>query len=147
MKCNEINFIEYIEGRASEKTEAHIKECRKCQKESVKFSRFVNLITPMWAAGRALEAELDRDLQSMDPRKMKYLPDTISKKVTELRERSIVGKLKRVLGRGKENAQELIDGIMSPRAHAVPASPADLTKTGKPKGKKAPIRKKGPESK
>jgi hypothetical protein len=143
MKCNEIDFIEYIEGRASEKVEAHIKECGKCQEESVNFSRFVTLVTPMWAAGKVFEAELDRDLQSMDPRKMKYLPDNISKKVTELRERSIVGKLKRIIGKGKENAQGLIEGIMSPQAHAVPASPADLTKTGKPKGKKVSTRKKG----
>lgn len=144
MKCEEIDFIEYVEGGASEEAKAHVEACRKCRGESARFSKFVNVVLPLWSEGKRAEAELEKELQSMDLAGMKRLPDEIAGKVTELKEKDVVERLKKIVKKGKGDTREFIETILTPRLHGAPASPRDMTKTTKRSRKKNPADKKEP---
>jgi hypothetical protein len=131
MKCREINLIDYVEGKASVETKMHIESCKECKHESVRLKRFVNVVVPVYAEGKRLDEELDKELKSMDLRKMKGLPKEIAEKVAEIRERSIVTRVKKAVGRGKADMKELVENLLSPSMLAQPASPKDITKSKK----------------
>lgn len=128
MKCKEIDIIEFIDGNASKEAQLHIARCTSCSRELEKMMKLANLISTQYVKGKKLERELDRRLQSIEISKMKELPDTIVKKISELREKSLMSKLKKVIGESKRDAKGIIEGFLTPRMHAVPASPKDITK-------------------
>lgn len=51
-----------------------------------------------------------------------------------------MSKLKKVIGESKRDAKGIIEGFLTPRMHAVPASPKDITKTKKIKIKKKKVK-------
>jgi hypothetical protein len=132
MKCRDINLIDYVEGKASVETKMHIESCKECKHESVRLKRFVNVVAPVYAEGKRLNEELEKELQSMDLLKMKELPKEIAEKVAEIRERSIVTRVKKAVGKSKANMEELVENFLSPSMLAQPASPKDITKSKKP---------------
>lgn len=136
MKCNEIDMIEYVEGRASKEARLHVENCKRCGAESVKLMNLSHLLSNQYVEGKKLGAELDRKLGSIDIQKMKDLPEGILEKVREMKEKGLVSRLRKVAGKGKKGAEELVEGLLSPRMHALPASPKDITKTKKRKKKK-----------
>ena len=138
MRCSAINFIQYIEGSASEEMKKHISECPSCQDDLKRYSQFMKNILPVYSTGKRQEMELDRKLEAMDPSSMKPLPSAIAERVKALRERSLVGRLKKIIGDKQESARELIDAILNPQMVALPASPKDITKARKDKRKKGP---------
>jgi len=129
MKCNEIDIISYIEGNKTRETRDHISSCVKCTKEVEKLEKFVGILSTRYVAGKNLEKELDRKLQTIDISKMKKLPEDIAIRVSALRGKSLTDKLKKVVGRGGKSAKAFLDNIMTPQMHAMPASPKDITKT------------------
>lgn len=135
MRCSAVNFIQYIEGSASEEMKKHIAECPSCQEDLKKYSRFMKKILPVYRAGKRQERELDRKLEAMDLDAMQPLPSAIAARVKALRERSLVGRLKKIIGDKQDSARELIDAILNPQMAALPASPKDIAKTKKDKRK------------
>jgi ribosomal protein L12E/L44/L45/RPP1/RPP2 len=131
MKCKDVNIIDYIEGKVSNETKTHIEGCKNCRRESVRLKKFVNVVVPVYSVGKRLDDELEKDLQSRDLRKMKRLPDEIAQKVADIRERSLVARVKKVVGKSRANIEELVEGFLSPRMAAQPASPKDITKPKK----------------
>jgi hypothetical protein len=131
MKCTDINLIDYVEGRASIETKMHIESCKECKHESVRLKRFINVVVPVYAEGKHLDEELEKELQSMDLRTMKELPKEIAQKVAEIREKSIVARVTKAIGKGKANMEELVENLLSPSMLAQPASPRDITKSKK----------------
>lgn len=136
MKCEEIDFMSYMDGKGSKEAEVHVEGCRKCTTESEKLRKFMNFVVPQYALGKKMEKELDEALRSIEPSKMKELPDSLAKKVAELREKSLTAKLKKVIGSGRNKAKSFFDDIMTPQMNALPASPKDITKTKKNKKRK-----------
>jgi hypothetical protein len=132
MKCSEIDIIEYIEGTTSGETAKHIKTCKVCRDEVSK----IQSLTAHYKESKKLEKELDERLKSIDISKMENLPDNIVKKIAELKEISLVSKLKRVIGKGKRGTERLMEGFLTSRMEAMPASPKDITRTKKTKKKK-----------
>jgi len=131
MKCQEINIIEYIEGKTSKEIKSHIETCRKCGEEIQKLMKISKLISTHYTEGKRLEEELDKRLQTIDSSKLKKLPDSIIKKITNLRKKSLRSRLKKVIGKGKKDVAGLIEGFLASRIEAVPASPKAITKTKK----------------
>ena len=138
MKCNEIDFFEYIDGVPSNEVRVHVQSCKRCQRESEKVSRFSRLISEYYLNGKKVEDELESRLQSIDCSRMKRLPDSIQKKVAELKEESLTSKIKKVLNRAKQSEDRFVESLFRPRLQMMPASPKDITKT---KGKKKKKRK------
>ena len=138
MKCNEIDFFEYIDGVPSNEVRVHVQSCKRCQRESEKVSRFSRLISEYYLNGKKVEDELESRLQSIDCSRMKRLPDSIQKKVAELKEESLTSKIKKVLDRAKQSEDRFVESLFRPRLQMMPASPKDITKT---KGKKKKKRK------
>ena len=136
MKCEEIDFIRYIEGDASEETQSHVESCKRCKAELLRLSKFTDLITTHYTEGKKLEADLEKILQSIDISKMKRMPEEIAKKVAELRGKSLVSKLKKVFGKSREGLKGLIEGGLTSRPVPMPAIPKDITKTRKRQKKK-----------
>lgn len=144
MRCSAINFIQFIEGSASEEMKKHISECPACREDMKKYSQFIKKILPVYSAGKRQERDLDRKLEAMDLSSMKPLPSAIAERVKTLRERSLVGRLKKIIGDKQDSARELIDAILNPQMVALPASPKDITKTKRGRRKKGPEKKSVP---
>lgn len=138
MKCAEIDFLEYIDGVPPEGVRVHVLSCKRCQRESERVSRFSKLISTYYSEGKKVEDELESRLQSIDCSRMKRLPDSIQKKVAELKEESLTSKIKKVLGKAKQGEERFVESLFRPRLQMMPASPKDITKT---KGKKKKKRK------
>lgn len=139
MKCEEMDLIGYLDGITSKDANCHIESCRKCTKELEKMRLFMTDLLPAYAAGKSLEQELNKTLQSINHRKMEPLPDTLAQKILQHKEKSLASKLKKVIGEGTKNAKAFLDEMLSPRLHAMPASPKDIAGTKK---KKKQIKKK-----
>jgi hypothetical protein len=131
MKCQEINIIEYIEGKTSKEIKAHIEACKRCGEEVQELTKISKLISTHYAEGKRLEEELDKRLQNIDSSKLKKVPEPIIKKISNLRDKSLRAKLKNVIGKGKKNVEGLVEGLLTSRIEAMPASPKDITKTKK----------------
>jgi hypothetical protein len=99
------------------------------------FSRFMNKVIPVYREGKRQEKELDRSLSEMDLASMRSLPAVIAERVKILREKSLVERLKKIIGDRQEDARELIEAILHPQMTALPASPKDITKIKKGKRK------------
>lgn len=140
MKCQDIDYIAYMEGQASGGTEKHMADCRACREELGRFSLFMNRILPVYREGKRQEAEIEHQLAEMDLERMKPLPPGIAEKVRALREKRLVSRLKRAFGENTENTKIWIETILNPQMALLPAIPKDITKTGKDKPK--PKRKK-----
>ncbi len=136
MKCNETDIIGYIEGKTTEETINHVRSCKKCSMEAEKLMRFSGLLSTYYARGKSLEKELDKRLASMDIRRMKKLPPDVAARITVIKGKSLTERLKKVVRRGKEETKALLGGPLSPQIRAMPASPKDITKTKKLRGKK-----------
>ncbi len=136
MKCTEINFIQYIEGSASAEVKRHIADCPACQEHITNLSTFMNKVMPVYCEGKKQELELDRHLAAMNTESMRPLPSTIVAKVKDLRENTLVGRLKRIIGDKKGNAGALIENMLHPQMDATPAIPKDITRAKKTKSKR-----------
>lgn len=138
MKCRDLDFVQCAEGHGSVEMEKHVAECPACREESARFSMFLNEVIPVYKKGKMLAEELDHELFAMDMAMMKHLPVEIIEKVRALKESSLTGQLKKIIGEGRENTQDLIESILHPKMEALHASPKDITKTkkAKPKQKK-----------
>lgn len=139
MKCQEIDYIAYMEGRAAGETESHMAGCPACREELERFSLFMNGILPVYREGKRQEAEIERRLAEMDLEKLKPLPPGIAKKVKALRKKRLVSRLKRVIGENTQNTRIWIESILNPQMAALPAIPKDITKTGKDKPKRKKV--------
>jgi hypothetical protein len=138
MKCKGIDFIGYIDGHKSAEMQNHMSECPACREDLARLSIFMNKVIPAYKKGKSQEAELDCQLAAIDPASMKPLPLGIAEKVRAIKESSLIGRLKRIIGENREGVQELIESILHPQMDALPASPKDITQTkkAKPKQKK-----------
>jgi hypothetical protein len=137
MKCNDIDIIKYIEGMASDEAVTHVHNCKNCKNESEKLSRFIGLVSAYYAEGKKLEQELDKRLQSINSVGIKRLPDNIIAKITILKNKSLTSKLRKVIGKSKKDAKGIVERFLTPRMHAIPASPKDITRTKKKKKTKS----------
>jgi hypothetical protein len=141
MKCEDINLIEFIEGAAPGEIKTHINKCTKCREDSERLSEFFNNVLPIYKAGKEINEKIERELKAMDVADMVPLPRELAQKVAYLRNRRLTERLKKVIGKGRESAQELMESILAPSSQAqpMPASPKDMTvkkkKGGKKKGK------------
>jgi hypothetical protein len=131
-----MDFIRCGEDRASVEERAHLEECGKCRRELARYFHFLNVAVLSYARMKELDAELDRELGSMDLKKMVPLPQDIAEKVKALEEKNLASRLKKIVGRNQERAQKFIENLLTPRPHAAPASPKDITKTKAVKRKK-----------
>lgn len=136
MKCKDINMIEYIDGMAGQDVKTHLDTCLGCQKELKKLSNFLNIISPHYLEGKKIERKFEIELESIDPAQMKPLPINIKKKIADIREKSLIAQVKKVIGKGKKNIEEMVGNLLSPQMEALPASPKDITKAKKAKKKK-----------
>ncbi len=133
MKCEEINFLEYIEGHASEKIIAHIAGCPRCHPESDKLLQFSKGIRKYYVTGKRAERELEERLQSIHPTKIKKMPAKIDKKIIELKERALTSKLVNLFGTDEKTRKRLFESLLSPQSIAIAASPKDITQSKKQK--------------
>lgn len=136
MKCEEIDFIGYIEGYASDATVAHIEGCPRCHLEADKFFQFSKGIRMHYLAGKKAEKELENRLKSIDSRKVKKTPEEIEKKIIELKEMGLSSKLVDIFGKDKKAGAEFIKSMLTPQQFAIAASPKDITEAKKPKKRK-----------
>lgn len=133
MKCEEINFLEYIEGDASEEIIAHIAGCPRCHPESDKLLQFSTGIGKYYVAGKKAERELENRLRSIDPTKIKKMPAKIEKKIIELKERALTTKLVNLFGTDEKMRKRLFKSLLTPQPFAIAAIPKDITKSKKPR--------------
>ena len=133
MKCEEINFLEYIEGNASEEIIAHIAGCPRCHPESDKLFQFSKGIRKYYIGGKRAERELEDRLQAIHPAKIKKMPAKIEKKIIELKERALTSKLVNLFGKDEKTRKKLFESILSPQSIAIAASPKDITQSKKPR--------------
>lgn len=136
MKCDDINMIEYVEGKPSREARLHVETCKRCGAKALKLMNLSHLISNQYAKGKKQEEELDRKLGSIEMAKMKNLPDGVLEKIREMRDKDLISKLKKVIGKGKNDAEGLVESLLSPRMHVMPASPKDITRTNKTRRKK-----------
>ena len=136
MDCKKIDFLEYYEGAPREEVILHIRNCRKCQRESEKMKRFSKLLSGRYSAGKKLEKELDEHLRSIDLTQMVNLPEGLQKRVAGIKQKNLFSRVKKVLGKNKKSEGSIIGGLLAPRFQALPASPRDITKTKNYKRKK-----------
>jgi hypothetical protein len=136
MKCHEIDLIACSEGVISQEDKNHIEKCAKCRKELDKLSSFSHFLVTHYAEGKKFESELDTKLQAIDVARMKKLPGVVAQKVRDLKETSLSDRLKRVIGKGKNEAEKIMKGMLTSQAVPMPASPKDITKTKKRQKKK-----------
>ncbi len=133
MKCEEIDFLEYIEGHASEEIIAHIAGCPRCHPESDKLLQFSKGIRKYYVAGKKAESELEDRLQSIHPTKIKKMPAKIEKKIIELKERALTAKLVNLFGTDEKTRKRLFESILSLQPIAIAASPKDITRSKEPR--------------
>lgn len=131
MKCSEIDFLEYIDGVPPEEVRVHVENCKRCQRESERISRFSRLISAHYLEGKRAEEELESRLRSIDCLKTKRLPDNLQKKVAELKEETLTSRIKKVLDKAKQSEERFVESLFRPRLQVMPASPKDITKAKK----------------
>ena len=136
MKCEEINFLEYLEGHAPDETAAHIEGCPRCHLESNNILEFSKVIRRHYMPGKRAEKELENKLKSIDCTKIKKMPREIEKKIIELKEKRLTLKLVDIFGKDKKTRAKFIENILTPQQFAIAASPKDITKAKKPKKRK-----------
>jgi len=136
MKCRDVDIIGYVDGKASKEIIAHVNGCKRCNEEAEELLKFTNLITSQYTEGKKLEEELEGRLQTIEILKMKRLPENIFKKIEDLREKSLLSRLKRVVGKRRKDIERLTEGLVTSSMKALPASPKDITKVKKIKKKK-----------
>lgn len=136
MKCNKINFLDYIEGKATPSVLDHVRGCKNCQKESEKFEKFSRVISPFYFEGKRLEKDLEMRLQTLNLSRMEKLPTDLIAPIDALKKKSLISQVKKVIGEGKKNVEELVENFLSPQLEAMPASPKDITRTKKSRKKK-----------
>ncbi len=143
MKCEDVDIIAIAENKGDEPSRAHVAGCKTCRKHVARIKTFIEKLMPLYAAGRQMEDELEKELEAVDFASMKPLPDSLARKVAALREKSISDRLRKAIKGGKEKATSLAEKLMMPSPLAVPASPKDITKpranktqTKQPKGRK-----------
>lgn len=138
MKCKTVDFLEYIEGASAKEVVDHIMNCKKCKKESEKLLNFSRLISTRYIQGRKAEEELEIRLKSIDCKKMEILPLFLQKKISELKEKSLTSRIKKVMAKAEKGEEKWVKSLFKPRLHLMPASPKDITKAkkGSPKKKK-----------
>ena len=136
MKCDEIDFLEYIDGVPSDEARAHVQSCKRCQRESEKISRFSRLVSTYYSEGKKAKDELETRLRSIDCSRMKRLPDNIQKKVVEIKEKRLTSKIKKAFGKAVQSEERFVESLLRPRLQMMPASPKDITKDKKKSGKK-----------
>jgi hypothetical protein len=129
MKCSQIDYLEVAEGKASQEILSHIQECKKCSRASEKYAQFFKLIAQHYSAGKTAEEELDRQLGSLDFSRLRNLPQNLAARVEELRERSLVSRLRRVLGGGEKAGEGILNNFLSTRLRTMTAAPKDITKS------------------
>jgi len=142
MKCKEINFIQYIEGIAPREVISHVKTCKTCREKSERFQKFSHFIATGYQEGKKLNGELEELLKNIDSLRMKKLPEPLVEKVASLREKSVVAKVRKLLGKEKGKAEEFVRSLLTMQPQAMPASPRDITKTRKTAKKKKAAGKK-----
>ncbi len=133
MKCEEINFLEYVEGDASNEMIAHIEGCPRCHPESDKLLQFSKGIKKYYVAGKKAETELENRLQSIHPTKIKKMPAKIEKKIIELKEKALTSKLVDLFGKDEKTRKRIFENILSPPRIAIAASPKDITQSKRPR--------------
>ena len=133
MKCEEIDFLEYIEGRAPKEIIAHIAGCPRCHPESDKLLQFSTGINTHYVPGKKAERELEKKLRSIDSTKIKKMPSKIEKKIIELKERRLTSKLVNIFGKDEKTRNRLLKSVLTPQPFALAASPKDITKVKKQK--------------
>lgn len=133
MKCEEIDFLECVEGHAPREIVGHIAECSRCHPESDRFLQFSKIIGTHYVAGKKAESELEKRLKSVDPTKIRKIPVKIEKKIFELREKRLTSKLVHIFGKDRKTRNKLIESILTPQSFAIAASPKDITKAKKSK--------------
>ncbi|MBM4305229.1 MAG: hypothetical protein FJ123_00690 [Deltaproteobacteria bacterium] len=136
MKCEEIDLLEYIEGTPPHGVKAHIEICKKCRRESERLIKFSRLASTRYSDGKKAEQELEDHLGLIDCSRMERLPYALQKKIAEIKERSLVSKIKKVIAKAGESEERLIEKLRSPRLQMMPASPKDITKSKKSTRKK-----------
>jgi hypothetical protein len=139
MKCQGIDLIACAEGIISKEDKNHIEQCAQCRKELDKLSRFSHFLITHYAEGKKLESELDTKLQSIDIARMKKLPRGVAEKVRDMKVTSLSNRLKRIIGKGKDEAERIVNGMLTSQAVPMPASPKDITKSKKTKKKKKSV--------
>jgi len=142
MKCKEINFIQYIEGTTPEGVISHIKTCRVCRGKLERVQKFSRFIVTDYQEGKNLDGELDEVLRNIDSSRMRKLPEPLVEKVTSLRERNVIARVKNLLGKEKEKAEEFVRSLLTMQPQAMPAIPKDITKAKKAAKKKKSAGKK-----
>ena len=138
MKCEGIDLLEYIEGVPSEEVTAHMRNCKKCQRQFEKISNFSKIVSMHYSEGKRIEEKLEDRLKSIDCSAMSRLPLPVQKKVSEMKEKSLASRIKKAFGKAIEKEERFVESLLRPRLQAMPASPKDITKT---KGKKKKKRK------
>lgn len=131
MKCGEADIIGYIEGKADELTVTHIKGCRKCSAEALKLGSFAKLVETRYARGKALEEKLDTELSSIKLAGAKKLPPAVAESVALLKKKNMGERLKNIVSKCGPGAMAFIEGLTSPQPQVMPASPKDITKSGR----------------
>lgn len=148
MKCSDIDLLSFIDGKPSEGVQKHVANCDTCRKEVDSLSQFLKIVLPVYATGRGLEEDFNAHMRSLDITRMRPLPQAISRKVAEMKEHGLVSRMKKAVGKKKENLEEFVQSVMNPEMEALPASPKDLVKK-KPKssgGSAKPKRTRKPKS-
>jgi hypothetical protein len=138
MKCQDIDYIAYLEGRASSEEENHLADCPACREELARFSLSMNRILPVYREGKRRDEEIERGLAEINLERLEPLPPVIAEKVKALREKRLISRLKRAVGENTENARIWIDSMMNPQMGPLPAIPKDILKTGVEKPERKP---------
>jgi hypothetical protein len=130
MKCEELNLLDYVEGAAGPEAAAHIEGCKKCRRDSQSMMKF-SIVLSSYSEGKKAEEELEGLLKTIDASKMERLPGRLQKKIAEVKEKSLLSKIKKVLAGTGQNGGKLLGKMRSPRLRVTMASPKDITKTRK----------------
>jgi hypothetical protein len=130
MKCEELNLLDYIEGAAGPEAAAHIEGCKKCRRDYQSMMKF-SIIVSSYSEGKKAEEELEGLLKTIDASKRERLPGRLQKKIAELKEKSLLSKIKKVLAGTGQNEGKLLEKMRSPRLRITMASPKDITKSRK----------------
>lgn len=136
MKCEAIDFLEYLEGRPSKEKENHVAVCKACREDLERFSHFTQKVLPLYKEGKRQEKELERQLADLDPARLKPLPPRIAEKVKALRDKSLVSRLKKLVDGSRDDAKEWIEAVLHPQFEALPAIPKEITKAKQAKTKR-----------
>ena len=130
MRCEEVNLLDYVEGVAHREVAAHIEACRRCRRQSERMMRF-SVVASRYSEGKKAEGELEGLLKAINGSTMERLPVKLQKKITELKEKSLVSKIKKVFAGTGDNERKFIEEMRSPRLQVTMASPKDITRARK----------------